>query len=412
VHDYVIKPINLPLLLKKIQTALNNNSDKLELLRKQSCLTEIQQLAGIGTWKYISVSSQFRCSKEFYSIVDSNEILDDISFDTFLSFTHQDYRNKLKINIVDAIHNGTPSSLEHLMNSEDGAEYLILHRITVEKLNAEGNFTVSGVIMDITDRRNEQNLITQSRFYDIVTGLPNRDHFYNRMNSFINKNDNTLLGLLFISIDRFKNINETLGRHIGDKILSVLANQLTSYKNLIVFRYTGDIFAAVVKDMKSIIPATSIAEEIHKNLNEPIFIDDHKIYMSVSIGIAIHPLIPGNKYDLISCAESAMYQAKRLGCNRTKIFDKKSFKRNSKRLHLETELHKALDKDQFEIFYQPQIKVEDNSLIGMEALLRWNHPEHGIIKPDQFISIAEDTGLIIPLGEWVIETATIQCAKW
>lgn len=414
IYDYIIKPINPRLLPKQLRNALKNHAVENALNKSEARLEQLQKLGGIGTWEYDMQSSRFVISDEFNTVLDIANRPGDLSFDEFLSYVNADDREQFKHLIIAAIHDGKPFSFEHYIHNRSGLERLVLHQVHVhQKINTD-NYAVIGAILDVTERRNEQNLITYTRFYDRVTELPNRENFYNRLNALITQNERRekLLAVLMIGIDRFKDINETLGRVVGDQVLAHLSKMLQNCANIEAYRYAGDVFALIIRDMDTIQPAEKFARNVIDKLSEPLVFNYQELYVYVSIGMSVYPMVQGDKDDLISSAENAMYQAKRAGSNKLVCFDKAAFRRNTSRLHLETDLRKALDKEQFEIYYQPQVEVESGYLIGMEALLRWKHPQHGTIMPDNFIPIAESTGLIVPLGNWVMETAARQLAHW
>lgn len=221
-----------------------------------------------------------------------------------------------------------------------------------------------------------------------------------------------LMAVIFIGIDRFKNINESLGHSIGDELLIQMTERLAVIEDSFIARFSGDVFSMVVSNMNTIDAAVYATKLIQQRMSEPFTIMGHDLYVTASIGVTVYPLCYGGKDQLISHAESAMHYSKESGGNRVSCFDNKMTIKGKKRFFIETDLRKAVERGQFEVYYQPQVAVQNRRLIGMEALLRWNHPEHGLISPDSFIPIAEETGLIIPIGKWVLEESTRQVAEW
>jgi len=259
--------------------------------------------------------------------------------------------------------------------------------------------------------------IEQQAFFDHLTGLPNRRLFNDRMSHAISytERDETLMAVLFIDCDRFKPINDSLGHIVGDALLISIANRLKQSvrSSDTVCRVSGDEFAIVLEQIKHISAIDRIAQNILGAVAAPHHIEGHKVFTTVSIGITVYPIDEKNIEGLLSSADIAMYHAKQSGGNRYEYFDSKMNSRYKLRLSLEQDLHDALINDELEIYYQPLNSIEtNNKIIAAEALLRWHHPQNGMISPVDFIRIAEDSGLIVSIGEWVLLTACSQIKKW
>lgn len=259
--------------------------------------------------------------------------------------------------------------------------------------------------------------IERQAFYDHLTGLPNRRLFNDRMEHAISNTERSdvLMAVLFIDCDRFKPINDNLGHAIGDALLVTIAERLK--QNVrgsdTVCRVSGDEFAIVLENIKHISMIDRVAQNILNVIAEPYFLDGHKVFTTVSIGITVYPIDEKNITGLLTSADIAMYHAKQSGGNRYEYFDSKMNARSKLRLSLEQDLHEALSNNELEIYYQPLNTIDaSNKVIGVEALLRWHHPKKGMVSPLDFIGIAEETGLIVPIGEWVIRTACQQIKLW
>ena len=279
---------------------------------------------------------------------------------------------------------------------------------------------------EITERKKSEEKLEQMAYYDQLTNLPNRTNFVKylgRMLKRTKRESDYLFAVLFIDIDRFKVINDSLGHIIGDKLLVAVACRLeTSIRptdkisrdagNDRVSRFGGDEFAVFLNDIKDISSASRVADRIQMELQKPLYIDGHELFTSASIGIALSTTGYENAEDILRDADSAMYRAKDTGRAHAEIFDNAMHVRVSQILKLESDLRTAVKKEQFMIYYQPIVSATDGSITGAEALIRWNHPQQGIILPMDFIPIAEETGLISTIGEWVLRTACAQNKAW
>jgi diguanylate cyclase (GGDEF)-like protein/PAS domain S-box-containing protein len=276
----------------------------------------------------------------------------------------------------------------------------------------------SGVARDISDRKKAEETIAFQAFHDLLTGLPNRILFKDRLGIALTqaKRKGKRLGVMFIDIDRFKLINDSYGHHEGDELLKCFAerarNCLRSGDTLA--RQGGDEFTVLLPDLSSAEDAAFIAEKLLAELKLPFKIAGMDFFTTVSVGIALYPDDGENAELLIRNADIAMYQIKGRGKNGYLQFTPEMISGHNMRLSLENDLRLALESggDQFELHYQPQVSHRDARTIGMEALIRWHHPRLGLMAPDSFIPLAEETGMIINLGDWVLEHALSQFADW
>lgn len=251
---------------------------------------------------------------------------------------------------------------------------------------------------------------------DPVTGLPNRHAFNARLAFVLNKVDEFggVVSLLLLDLDNFKVVNDTLGHHNGDLLLEQVAQRLsgTLRDADIICRIGGDEFAIVLESQSERTPSARVAQKILLALTAPFTLDVQEFYVTASIGISQYPRDAGDLQTLTRNADTAMYQAKGKGKNAFEIFDPEMDKRAQKRLSLETHLRKAIERGELLLHYQPQINQKDGQVIGVEALLRWDSPELGLVMPTDFIPVAEESGLIVPIGRWVLQTACLQAVAW
>ena len=266
------------------------------------------------------------------------------------------------------------------------------------------------------ERQRATQRITQLGHYDHLTGLANRGLFYERLNCAVarcHRND-TAIALMFLDLDHFKDINDTLGHDCGDSLLKTVAARIKKCIREIDtgVRLGGDEFAVLLEQIVSIEDVASIAQRILQLLAQPVIIKQHQLHVTGSLGITIYPWDSANPQELLSHADAAMYRAKAQGGNTHQFYTAGMKTAGLDRSTLEMELSRALSKEEFLLHYQPQMNLCTKQVIGMEALLRWHHPYQGLIGPNHFIPQAEENGMIIPIGEWVLRTASKQAKYW
>ncbi len=273
--------------------------------------------------------------------------------------------------------------------------------------------------LDITARKEAEDKLQHDAFHDSLTGLPNRALFKEYLKTAIGRSKRSkdhLYAVLFCDLDRFKNINDSLGHTIGDELLICIGRRLEESirENVdIVARLGGDEFAILLDGMDDTDVAIHIARRIQNSLRTAVAVGGHEIYSTTSIGIALSTTGYSNPEDILRDADTAMYRAKARGRACYEVFDKFMHKRAVALLQLENDLRRAVERHEFEVYYQPIVSLGDNSKInGFEALVRWHHPERGLVSPEDFISVAEDTGQIIHLGKWVLEQSCRQMKQW
>jgi diguanylate cyclase (GGDEF)-like protein len=278
------------------------------------------------------------------------------------------------------------------------------------------------------ERKKTEDRIVQMAYFDSLTELPNRSLFYDRLKQALeqSKRYGWTLALLFLDLDNFKRINDTLEHRIGDLLLKGVADRLGSYVrsadtiarqggNAVantIARLGGDEFTVLLTEIHSMRDAAKVAQRILTTLSEPFRLDGHEVYMTASIGIALYPADGEDINTIIKNADTAMYHAKEHGKNNFQFYKESMNATALERLQLESALRKAIERDEFVLHYQPRVDIACNCIVSTEALIRWNHPEHGIIAPMDFIPLAEETGLILSIGEWVLKTACMQNMTW
>jgi len=252
--------------------------------------------------------------------------------------------------------------------------------------------------------------------YDTLTKLPNRIFFLDRLEHSIDKakRNNSKIAILFLDLDNFKEINDSLGHHIGDEVLKVVSKRLeTSVRQSdTIARLGGDEFTLLMEDLEDIYKIGEISKKLISIISKPMYIKEHELYVSVSIGASFYPEDGMDSKSLLRCADSAMYSAKKTGNNLFHFYKPEMTEQAIERVTLETSIRKGIERDEFVVYYQPIVDVHKKETVGLEALIRWEHPELGLLSPDKFIHVAESSSLIIELGEIVLEKVSNQLIQW
>ncbi len=315
-----------------------------------------------------------------------------------------------------AIQNGEVYRCELVNRRKDGSVYHEEKTITPLK-DAHGritHFIATGV--DISERIRAQEKLEYMAHHDAVTGLPNRVLLLDRVAQALARaqRDDRAVAVMFIDLDGFKMINDTVGHHFGDRFLGEVAARLqaTVREHDTVARLGGDEFAIVLEGMNSMSDIGKVARKIIRDLAAPFLVDGREMYVTGSIGIARHPADGGDVHSLLRKADGAMYRAKQDGKNTYRFYSEVEGEQDTARLELEQQLRRAVERREFVMYYQPQVSIDTSEVVGVEALLRWQHPEHGIVEPKLFIPLLEETGMIVDVGDWVLREVCRHAVGW
>lgn len=289
--------------------------------------------------------------------------------------------------------------------------------VAVSRIFWRGRPAVMGTARDVTERKKVEQDLVHSAYHDALTGLPNRSFFMDRLRQAVASNNSSgsvRFALLFLDLDRFKLINDSLGHSFGDRLLTAITKRLRTCLRPadLMARYGGDEFTILLEHIQALDEATAVAERIHEELARAFNVGGRDVFTTASIGIVTSAPHYRHPDELLRDADTAMYRAKAAGKAGYVVFDEAMHQHVKANLKLETELRHALQRNEFRVYFQPILDLASGRLTGFEALVRWAHPERGLVAPDQFLAVAEETGLIIPLGWWVIETACAHLSQW
>jgi diguanylate cyclase (GGDEF)-like protein len=276
---------------------------------------------------------------------------------------------------------------------------------------------MAGLLTDITERKLAEEQLLHDAFHDSLTNLPNRALFTDLLGRSLGRAQRRAdyrFAVLFIDLDRFKVVNDSLGHSVGDELLRAITRRIERCVRPgdTVARLGGDEFTILVDDIGNASDATRVADRIQRELTQPFNLSGHEVFTSASIGIALSASGYEEVDDLLRDADIAMYRAKALGKARYEVFDTAMHARAMALLELETDLRRAIERNEFRLYYQPVVNLETGRIAGFEGLVRWQHPQRGLIGPAAFVPIAEEMGLIIPIGRWVLKEACRQMQEW
>jgi diguanylate cyclase (GGDEF)-like protein len=308
--------------------------------------------------------------------------------------------------------NHKPEKFDCAVNIEEKNIYCELRIVSKDN----NSFIIAA--QNITERKEAEQKITYDAYHDSLTGLPNRSSFIDKVENSIKFKKKFIQDykffILFIDLDRFKMVNDSLGHLIGDRYLIEIAKRLKASVKIsdMVARLGGDEFAILLERVEDIDAAIEITKRLQEEISKPLYIDQHEFFPGASIGIASSQMDYDNVEEILRDADTAMYQAKSSGRSRFDVFDQNMHHRAKHQLELDSDLRRAIKKEEFQLYYQPIFALKENALIGFETLIRWQHPDRGLVGPDQFIAEAEEKNLISEMSQWVFREACRQLREW
>lgn len=406
--DFITKPINWPLLVRRVRYALRTYGLTQELTRAQLHQSHAQEVARLGFWEWCPQQDKMTWSEDLMQLFALQADQSPQNLAEYIQLVPQDQVSEIQSAAQTLLAGESERiSLQHDLNLANQTYHI---RVIAE---LDENQKIFGVIQDISELLQTEKALEFQTHYDPVTHFSNRFYFTQQLDKALAEQDSSVT-LISIDIDRFNLINNTLGHAQGDAFLKAFANRIRKLlnHNYPCARISGDEFCILANTAMSKSQLESWIESLQAELSIPFEIAETVLHIETSVGIAIPPKDGQTGADLLNAAVQARKNAKALGGNQFRFYDLQQQPDHSRRLTLETALHQALQQDQFILHYQPQLNLQTNKIVGVEALVRWQHPELGMISPAEFIPIIEEMDLIHAFGDWTLRSAVNQAKIW
>jgi diguanylate cyclase (GGDEF)-like protein len=414
--DFVTKPIHWALLMHRVRYVLRASRTLEELARSQASLANAQRVARLGSWEWAACSGEVQRSAQLLRVLGVAPGTLGRGIDAVLSRVHPEDRARVAAALDRAQHDGVAYSTSFRVLLPGGGVRTVIEHTEVSRDAAGRVARIEGIVQDVSELAEANERIRRLALYDSLTGLPNRQLFREILEVETQRvaRDGGGCAVLFIDVDRFKRVNDTLGHDAGDRAIAETARRVAFAlrRPRGVARFSGDEFTVVAADVAHPEEAARLARRVLAAVARPLRIGAHEVTLTASVGIAMCPADGADADSLLKHSAVAMYAAKDRGRAGYQFYCPSMNARAVERLSLESELRRALERDEFLLHYQPKVDGATGRLLGLEALLRWRHPGLGMVPPADFVPLAEETGLIVPLGEWVIRAACAQAAAW
>ena len=426
--DFIAKPWQILILSHRVRYMLRTGRVLEALRESQAGLARAQQLAHLGSWTWTLRTNQFTVSDEVFRILGLSSDQFDWTPEAYLRNVHPDDQELVRQSVEEALALRREYEVDYRIIRSGGEERIVIER-GAPSCDEQGRvLTVTGTIQDITVRRHAEAQMFLSTFYDRLTNLPNRLLFEERLRQSVESAQQTgeAGAVLVLNLDRFRRINEAMGLMAGDEVLHAVADRLQACvrkddvlagtchhpSSYTLARLVADTFSVLMPRLRTPRDAAKLARRLLTAIQHPFSIGQQDITLSASIGVTLFPSNAGDVPTLLQQADAALQSAKAKGGTRFVYFTKDLSANQAERLVLEADLRRALQQNEFVLHYQPQVDVKKWAIRGVEAFLRWRHPTRGVLGPAQFLSCAEEAGLAVAIGEWVIGAACRQQKAW
>jgi len=414
--DFISKPINWSLFAQRVRYALKSREMDFELRKNRHRVSYALKVAMLGYWDWDLQSEQLTFPVSVLEMLGIDRT-QGLSLNDFLNYVPEDDHDRVVHAFEDAKNRGVRFVLEHRLQGSDNKERYVYQQCDVVMGDNKKPRYVLGTIQDITALKRAEDMILHQAYHDLLTDLPNQTLFKERLTHAIKVAEHAghQVAVVLMDIDRFQLINESLGHDIGNELLVAFAGFLSGFvkDGDTIARISGNEFGILLESITTIDEITQTLSNLNHALKDNIFdLGDQKVVVSLSLGISLYPEDETDAGELIQCANAAMRKAKGLGGDQEHFYTSDMNRRVDDRLRMETDLRSALENNELELFYQPQVEAKTRKIIASEALVRWRHKDHGLVPPIRFIPLAEETGLIQPLGYYVLEQAIKQTKTW
>lgn len=426
--DFITKPLNWVMLGHRIRYVLKASTAFKDLKKSKERLAQAQQIAKLGHWELSLADNSFLFSAEACHILDLDPSDADMTQKVFFQSVHPDDLENVLCVVKNALQEKQPYTLQYRIVLPDNSERFIFNQGEIIADDNGAPQLMMGTVQDITKQKEVENEARYLTFYDQLTGLANNMLFANRIEQSMIKaqRNEELIALIFLDLDRFKRINDTLGHQIGDSLLKEVAERLSNCvrksdaisrieeegADYCISRLGGDEFTILLTDIKKPDDAANVARRILESIEPPFILGGNEVFTTASVGISVFPIDGEDTYTLMKNADTAMYHAKEKGRNNYQFYQQSLNASAMGKFELENDLRRAMENNEFELHYQPQVDINSLQIVGVEALIRWQHPKLGLVPPMKFIPMAEESGLIVPISDWVLNTACKQNKAW
>jgi diguanylate cyclase (GGDEF)-like protein len=413
VDSFISKPLNYTVLIHRLRFQLRAAQEMKALHESKERLVNAQRLAKLGYWRWDAATDELVLSDEMSLILKMQQETSYEHIDDYLAHIHAEDREFVHNSITSVLTGASQQAVDFRLLTHDNKEIIVHQEMD---LAADSGSVVVGTVQDITRQHAAEQRIRQLAYFDELTGIASRAYFYQHTSDLIKYalRRSEQFSLLYLDLDGFKDINDSLGHDAGDELLKIVAQRLQQVlrDSDFVARLSGDEFCILVNNIKDQYDSADVSERCLLEINKPITLGQNNICPRCSIGIAHFPEDGRDLQALLKAADSAMYAAKGEGKHRYAFYRPALTSLAEERLQIEQDLRLAIENNEFELYYQPQVELKTGIIVGVEALIRWHHPEKGLLSPDKFIHVAERIGQIKQLGDWVLETACRQASAW